>query len=95
MIVILINAMAAFGDKGRCGEEVGASRATKEAPRANPKARVRTPRGRLHPRCRTNRRHGVSCNAAYACVTMETSRATRSSEANDSQNKLVKHAEWM
>jgi hypothetical protein len=26
---------------------------------------------------------------------METSRATRSSEANGSQNKLVKHAEWM
>ena len=31
-------------------------------------------------------------NAAYACVTMETSRATRSSEANDSQNKLASEA---
>ena len=35
MIVTLINAMAAFGDKGRCGEEVGFTRERRSRPVAN------------------------------------------------------------
>jgi hypothetical protein len=57
VIVILINAMAAFGDKGR----------------------TRLP----------------TDDTTFRTMLLMTSRATRSSEATDSQNKLVKHAKWM
>ena len=37
MIVTLINAMAAFGDKGRCGEEVGFTRQRRSHPVLTPR----------------------------------------------------------
>ena len=73
MIVTLISSIRR---QGAIAVKKSAARANEGgAPRANPKARVRTPRGRLHPRCRTNRRHRVSYDTAYACVTVETNRS--------------------